>query len=56
MLIDLRNAPFVAYQSYEQDVSSLSNLLDIHAPLKIRHLPKPAPSWITNGFQTAKCL
>ena len=35
---------------YEQYVSSLTDLLDIHAPLKIRRLTKPAPSWITNEF------
>ena len=41
---------------YEQYVSSLSDLLDIHAPIKMMRLTKPAPGWITNGFRTTKCL
>ena len=41
---------------FEQYVSSLSDLLDIHAPLKTRHLAKPAAGWITNEFRTTKCL
>ena len=56
---DLAASAFVAYPSddidtlYEQYVSSLSDL-DIHAPIKSRRLTKPAPSWITNEFKTAK--
>ena len=59
---DLAASAFVAHPSddidtlYEQYVSSLSDLLDIHAPLKTRRLAKPAPGWITNEFRTAKCL
>ena len=59
---DLAASAFVAHPSddidplYEQYVSSLSDLLDIHAPLKTRRLTKPAPSWITNEYRTAKCM
>ena len=58
---DLAASAFVANPSddinilYEQYVSSSSDLLDIHAPLKTRRLAKPAPDWITNEFRTAKC-
>ena len=58
----LAASALVAYPSddintlYEHYVSSLSDLLDIHAPLKTRHLTKPAPGWITNEFRTVKCL
>ena len=47
---DLGASAFVAYlledidTLYEQYVSSLSGLLDIHAPMKTRRLTKPAPS------------
>ena len=41
---------------YKQYLSSLSDLLDIHAPMKMRFLTKPAPGWITNEFRTTKCL
>ena len=60
MLIDFKDdlaaSAFVANPSndidslYEQYVSSLLDLLDIHAPLKTRRLAKPAPGWINNGF------
>ena len=46
---DLVASAFVANPSddidtiYEQYVSSLSDLLDIYAPLKMKHLAKPAP-------------
>ena len=59
---DLAASAFVAHPSddidtlYEQYVSSLSDLLDIHAPLKTRRLTKPAPGWITNEFRTTKCM
>ena len=59
---DLAASAFGAHPSddidtlYEQYVSSLSDLLDIRAPLKTRRLTKPTPGWITNEFRTAKCL
>ena len=46
---DLAASAFVAYPSddinilYEQYVSSLSDLPDIHAPMKMRRLTKPVP-------------
>ena len=59
---DLVASAFVANPSddidthYEHYVSILSDLQDIHAPLKTLHLAKPAPDWITSEFRTAKCL
>ena len=59
---DLAASAFVANPSddidtlYEQYVSSLLDLLDIHAPLTMRRLAKPSPGWITNEFRTTKCL
>ena len=44
------------YTLYEQSMFSLSDLLDIHAPMKTRRLTKPALDWITNEFKTAKCM
>ena len=41
------------YILYEQYMSSLSGLLDIHAPVKTKQLIKPAPSWITDEHRTA---
>ena len=41
---------------HEQYMSGLSGLLDIHAPVKTKQLIKPAPSWITDEFRTAKCM
>ena len=41
---------------YEQYMSGLSGLLDIHAPMKTKQLIKPAPSWITDEYRTAKCM
>ena len=58
---DLVASAFVAYLShnvdtlYEQYVYSLSDLLDIHAPMKTRCLAKPAPGLITNEFRNANC-
>ena len=37
-------------------MSGLSGLLDIHAPVKTKQLIKPAPSWITDEYRTAKCM
>ena len=54
--------PFVSSPSddidllYEQYMSGLSGLLDIHAPVKTKQLIKPAPSWITEEYRTAKCM
>ena len=41
---------------HEQYMSGLSGLLDIHAPVKTKQLIKPVPSWITDGYRTAKCM
>ena len=41
---------------HEQYMSGLSGLLDIHAPVKTKQLIKPAPSWITDEYRTAKCM
>ena len=38
---------------YEQYMSGLSGLLDIHAPVKTKQLIKPAPSWITDEYRSA---
>ena len=54
--------PFVSSPSddidllHEQYMSGLSGLLDIHAPMKTKQLIKPAPSWITDEYRTAKCM
>ena len=54
--------PFVSSPSddidlfYEQYMSELSGLLDIHAPVKTKQLIKPAPSWITDEYRNAKCM
>ena len=59
---DLAASAFIANPSddidtlYEQYVSSLSDILNLHAPLKMRCLAKPASGWITNEFRTTKCL
>ena len=59
---DLAASAFVAYLSHnidtlsEQYMSSLSDLLDIHSPIKMRRLTKATPDWITNEFRTSKCL
>ena len=59
---DLAASALVTYPSdnidtlYEQYVSNLSDLLDIHAPMKTRCLTKCEPGWITSEFRTAKCL
>ena len=59
---DLLAIPFVSSPSddidllYEQYMSGLSDLLDIHAPVKTKQLMKPAPSWITDEYRTAKCM
>ena len=37
-------------------MSGLSGLLDIHAPVKTKQYIKPAPSWITDEYRTAKCM
>ena len=44
------------YLLHEQYTSGLSGLLDIHAPLKTKQLIKPAPSWRTDEYRTAKCM
>ena len=41
---------------HEQYMSGLSGLPDIHAPVKIKQLMKPAPSWINDEYRTAKCM
>ena len=41
---------------HEQYLSGLSGLLDIYAPVKTKQLIKPAPSWITDEYRTAKCM
>ena len=59
---DLLTIPFVSSPSddidllHEQYMSGLSSLLDIHAPVKTKQLIKPAPSWITDEYRTAKCM
>ena len=59
---DLLAIPFVSSPSddidllHEQFMSGLSGLLDIHAPVKTKQLIKPAPSWITDEYRTAKCM
>ena len=59
---DLLAIPFVNSPSddidllHEQYMSGLSGLLDIHAPVKTKQLIKPAPSWITDEYRTAKCM
>ena len=59
---DLLTISFVSSPSddidllHEQYMSGLSGLLDIHAPVKIKQLIKPAPSWITDEYRTAKCM
>ena len=59
---DLLAIPFVSSPSddsdllHEQYMSGLSGLLDIHAPVKTKELIKPAPSWITDKYRTAKCM
>ena len=59
---DLPTIPFVSSPSddidllYEQYMSGLSGLLDIHAPVKTKQLMKPAPSWITDEYRIAKCM
>ena len=59
---DLLTIPFVSSPSddidllHEQYMSGLSGLLDIHAPVKTKQLIKPAPSWITDEYRTAKCM
>ena len=59
---DLLAIPFVSSPSddidllHEQYMSSLSALLDILALVKTKQLTKPAPSWITDEYRTAKCM
>ena len=59
---DLQAIPFVSSPSddigllHEQYMSCLSGLLDIHTPVKTKKLIKPAPSWITDEYRTAKCM
>ena len=59
---DLLDIPFVSLPSdnidllHEQYMSGLSGLLDIHEPVKTKQLIKPAPSWITDEYRTAKCM
>ena len=59
---DLIAIPFVSSPSddidllHEQYMSGLSRLLDIHAPVKTKHLIKSTPSWITDEYRTAKCM
>ena len=59
---DLLVIPFVSSPSddidllHEQYMSGLAGLLDIHAPVKTIQLIKPAPSWITDEYRTAKCM
>ena len=59
---DLLATPFVSSPSddidllHEQYMSGLSGFLDIHAPVKAKQLIKPAPSWITDEYRTAKCM
>ena len=59
---DLLAIPFVSSPSddtdllHEQYMSGLSGLLDIHAPVKTKQLIKPAPSWITDEYRTAKYM
>ena len=59
---DLLTIPCVSSPSddidllHEQYMSGLSGLLDIPAPVKTKQLIKPAPSWITDEYKTAKCM
>ena len=59
---DLLAIPFVSSPSndidllYEQYISGLSRLLDIHAPVKTKQLIKSAPSWIADEYRTTKCM
>ena len=59
---DLLAIPFLSSPSddidllHEQYMSGLPGLLDIHAPVKTKQLIKPAPSWITDEYRTAKCM
>ena len=59
---DLLAIPFVSSPSddfdllYEQYMSDVAGLLDIHAPVKTKRLFKPVPSWITDEYRTAKCM
>ena len=59
---DLLAIPFVSSPSddidllHEQYMSGFYGLLDIHAPVKTKQLIKPAPSWITDEYRTAKCM
>ena len=55
---DLLAIPFVISPSddIEQYMSGLSGLLNIHALVKTKQLIKPAPSWITDEYRTAKCM
>ena len=59
---DLLAIPFISSPSddidflHEQYMSGLSGLLDIHAPVKTKQLIKPAPSWITDEYRSAKFM
>ena len=50
---------FISSPSNDIDVlheQYMSGLLDIHAPVKTKQHIKPAPSWITDKYRTAKCM
>ena len=59
---DLLAIPFVSSPSddidvlHEQYMSGLCSLLDIYALVNTKQLIKPAPSWITDEYGTAKCM
>ena len=56
---DLLALLFVSSPSDDIDLlheQYISGLLDIHAPVKTKQLIKPAPSWITDEYRTAKCM
>ena len=62
MRCELRNTAFVKSPSnnvsdlYDQYTSSLSSVLDKHAPLKSKRLRKPTAVWITEKYRDAKRL
>ena len=51
---DLLTIPFVSSPS--DDIELLHEHFDIHAPVKTKQLIKPAPSWITDEYRTAKYM
>jgi len=59
---DLQKTAFVVSPSdnvsdlYDQYMSSLSSVLENHAPLKTKCLSKPTPVWVTQQYREAKRL